>query len=172
MPAGVGQPLSGEAAHILLVEDNATNRAVVRSLLGKHGYRVSCAHDGQEAVEQLTGAQLRPDLILMDCQMPRLDGFEATRRIRAWESGTREGEGDGDPARSSLPIIALTAGAFAEDRQRCLACGMDDFLTKPVDIGELLKRLQMYLPAHLLPPSAPLPRTAPHVDSAPPGTAM
>ncbi|MCK6411868.1 MAG: ATP-binding protein [Azonexus sp.] len=172
MPAGVGQPLSGEAAHILLVEDNATNRTVVRSLLGKHGYRVSCAHDGQEAVEQLTGAQLQPDLILMDCQMPRLDGFEATRRIRAWESGTREGKGDGDPARPSLPIIALTAGAFAEDRQRCLACGMDDFLTKPVDIGELLKRLQMYLPAHLLPPSAPLPRTAPHVDSAPPGTAM
>ena len=125
-------------AHILLVEDNATNRAVVKSLLGKHGYRVSCAHDGQEALEQLTGGQLAADLILMDCQMPRLDGFDATRQLRDWERRQ---------ARRALPIIALTASAFAEDRQRCLDAGMNDFLAKPVNAGELFDCLKKHLAA-------------------------
>lgn len=132
----------GPTAGILLVEDNATNRAVVKSLLGKHGYQVSCAQDGQEAVELLTGGQVQPDLLLMDCQMPRLDGFAATRQIRAWETANQ---------RLPLPIVALTAGAFAEDRQRCLDCGMNDFLTKPIDSAELLKCLRNHLGDHPLP---------------------
>ncbi|WP_371323060.1 ATP-binding protein [Dechloromonas sp. ZY10] len=125
------------SAHILLVEDNATNRAVVKSLLGKYGYQVSCAHDGQDAVEQLTCGEQAIDLVLMDCQMPRLDGFDATREIRSWEHCQ---------GRSPLPIIALTAGAFPEDRQRCLEAGMNDFLAKPVNAGELFACLKKHLP--------------------------
>jgi len=123
-------------AHILVVEDNAINRRVIETLLAKQGCRVACAQDGQEAVDALTGGA-RPDLVLMDCQMPVMDGVEATRRIRQWE---RE---NGRPA---MTIVALTASAFEDDRNRCLEAGMDDFLAKPVIFDELLAVLGKWLP--------------------------
>ncbi|HLO67618.1 MAG TPA: ATP-binding protein [Holophaga sp.] len=117
-----GGPLPA-ARRILLVEDNPTNRKVVQTFLTRKGYEVRCAANGSEAVDEV--ARERPDLVLMDCQMPVMSGFEATERIRAGERGPR------------LPIVALTAGAFEDDRERCLRAGMDDFVTKPVDFAVL-----------------------------------
>ncbi len=116
--------------HVLLVEDNAVNRKVATRLLEKWACRVTVAVDGLEAVE---AAKLnRFDLILMDCHMPRLDGFGATRQIRSNESGL-----------TRTPIIAVTAAAALSDRADCLAAGMDDYVTKPishVQLGEALAR--------------------------------
>lgn len=111
----------GQLGRILVAEDNLVNRKVVVRLLTKLGYDVLVAENGKEAV-QLTRSE-DFDLILMDCQMPEMDGFEATRQIRLDEM-----EKD-----HRLPIIALTAGAIQGDREKCFAAGMDDFLTKPVD---------------------------------------
>jgi signal transduction histidine kinase/CheY-like chemotaxis protein len=117
---------------ILVVEDNPANRRILTAQLGQLGCRCSVAVDGEEALAALRHGPL-PDVVLMDCHMPKLDGYEATRRIR------RSGDG-GDslllPA-SSIPIIALTAAAMAEDRARCLDAGMDDFLSKPVKLADL-----------------------------------
>lgn len=107
---------------ILLVEDNPVNQLLARRLLERHGHHVEVAENGAVGVEAVSAHRF--DLVLMDCQMPIMDGYEATRRIR--ELGTR------------LPIVALTANAMAGDRERCLAAGMDDYLTKPVD-PELLE---------------------------------
>jgi signal transduction histidine kinase/CheY-like chemotaxis protein len=123
---GVGLAVAGDA-RILVVEDNPTNQMVIRALLGKLGLRVDVAGNGQVAVDAIANGA-SPDLILMDLQMPVMDGLEATRRIRGWEQ---------DGQRPRVPIIALTAGAFEEDRQNCRDAGMDDFLTKPVDIKRL-----------------------------------
>jgi PAS domain S-box-containing protein len=131
--------------HVLVVEDNPANRTVVVSLLKKLGLDVAHAADGRAAVDYLTGGG-PADLVLMDCQMPVMDGFEATAAIRAWEQ-TRDGH------RVHLPIVALTAAAFDEDRQRCLAAGMDDFVAKPVNFGLLNEVLAHWLPA------APAPAT-------------
>jgi CheY-like chemotaxis protein/HPt (histidine-containing phosphotransfer) domain-containing protein len=115
---------------ILVVEDNATNRLVLKAMLNRPGVQCDFVEDGQQAVEAITGAnRIAPDLVLMDCQMPVLDGFEATLRIRRWET---------EHARPRLPIVALTAAAFEDDRKRCLAVGMDDVLTKPIEIEKLL----------------------------------
>ena len=121
--AGVG--------HVLVVEDNRVNQKVITALLEKLGLRVSVLGNGKEAVDAIAGG-LRPDIALMDVQMPVMGGIEATAQIRAWEQ---------NGSRPRLPIIALTAGAFDEDRQNCLAAGMDDFLTKPVNINELSSAL-------------------------------
>ena len=104
---------------VLLVEDEPVNRELMQLLLESAGLRVELANDGLEAVEQ--SARLPVDLILMDMQMPRLDGPDATRRIRQTPQGSR------------LPIVALTANVFERDRQACLDAGMDDFLAKPID---------------------------------------
>ena len=104
---------------VLLVEDEPINRELMQILLEVAGLRVELASDGLEAVEQ--AARLGPDLIVMDMQMPRLDGPEATRRIRL------------SPHGATVPIIALTANAFERDRQVCMDAGMDDFLAKPID---------------------------------------
>ena len=128
------------AGRILVVDDNPVNRKVVCAMLKKRGLSCYCVEDGQQAVELISGAkgsQLRPDLILMDCQMPVLDGYDATRQIRQWEA---------DHGHGHLTIVALTAGAFAEDRKRCIAAGMDDFLTKPVSIDKLAAMLARWLP--------------------------
>ncbi|MCK6548928.1 ATP-binding protein [Myxococcota bacterium] len=123
-----GSLAGGESlGRLLLVEDNATNRMVIERILQKRGYRVTTVCDGRQAVEAIYGG-LCPDLVLMDCQMPEMDGFEATVEIRAWEA-QRGG--------ARLPIVALTAGAYEEDRQRCIASGMDGFLTKPIDAATL-----------------------------------
>lgn len=114
-------------ALVLVAEDNVTNRKVIESMLKKRGLRFESVENGQEAVERIAAGVL-PDLVLMDCQMPVLDGFEATRQIRQWEQRT---------ARPRLPIIALTASAYEHDRQRCLEAGMDDFLVKPVNLEVL-----------------------------------
>ena len=124
---GAEETSAGEERHILVVEDNPTNRKVVEAMLRKQGYRVDSVEHGLAAVEFVR--QQRPDLILMDVQMPVMDGCDATRAIRQFEAET-----GGD----RLPIVALTAGAFAEDRENCLAAGMDDFLTKPVNQAALL----------------------------------
>jgi signal transduction histidine kinase/ActR/RegA family two-component response regulator len=120
---------------VLVVEDNPVNRKVIEALLVKSGYVVVSVENGQEAVDAITGG-MRPDLVLMDCQMPVLNGLEATLRIRQWE---REGD------RPRLPIIALTAGAFDEDREQSIAAGMDEFLTKPVNAQELATTLGRWL---------------------------
>ena len=113
---------------VLVVEDNAVNRRVVATMLKRQGFDVHLLTDGEQAVSAITRDELRPDAILMDCQMPVLDGYEATSRIRAWERAQ---------AREPVPIIALTASAFTEDRERCLASGMTDYLSKPIDMHGL-----------------------------------
>jgi len=122
------------SGRILVVDDNAINRKVIEAMLVQLGFQVASVQNGDEAVHNVTEEQ-RPDLVLMDCQMPVMDGYQATERIRQWE------QAEGRPA---MPIVALTASAFAEDRERCMAAGMTDFLTKPVNIHELgaiLKKL-------------------------------
>ena len=117
-----------EPARILVVEDNATNQLVARTILQKLGHHVDVAANGAEALDLL---QLIPfNLVLMDCQMPVMDGLEATRRIRNGEAGE---------TRRQIPIIAMTAHAFEEDKQRCLASGMDDYLSKPVLTADLAR---------------------------------
>jgi PAS domain S-box-containing protein len=129
--APVAKTCAARNAKILLAEDNPTNLDVTLAQLGKLGYKVSAVTNGAEAVEAL--GQARYDLVLMDCEMPVMDGFEATRRIRGF-------------ARPNLPIIALTADAMAADRQRCLSEGMDDYLSKPVDLRRLAEVLARWLP--------------------------
>ena len=127
-------------AHVLVVEDNAVNQDVATGLLKNMGCSVVTASNGQHAVQLF--AQEMFDLILMDCEMPIMDGFDATKRIRDIEkalSGLRGGEG----SRSRTPVVALTAHALAEVRERCLEAGMDDFLVKPYDdvqIADVLGR--------------------------------
>ena len=121
---------------VLVVEDNATNRKVITALLGKLGLTVEVAEDGRQALELLARG-LQPDLVLMDIQMPVMDGLAATREIR------RQEQEDGRPP---LPILALTAGAFEEDRQHCLEAGMNDFLTKPVTYDVLHASIIHWLP--------------------------
>ena len=125
-----------DGMRVLVVEDNILNASLVRLLLQRSGCDVVCAASGTEALEQMQSQSW--DLVLMDCQMPLMDGYEATRRWREIESalGLRR-----------LPIIALTAHALAEDRERCLDAGMDDYLTKPVAFEALRRTLGAYAPA-------------------------
>ena len=123
-------------AEVLLVEDNPVNQMVAQKLLGVLGCQVRTASNGEQALEAMTKGGI--DLVLMDCQMPVLDGYSATRR---W----REREFDTGAAR--LPIIAMTANAMAGDRQRCLDAGMDDYLSKPVSREELRACLQRWFRA-------------------------
>jgi PAS domain S-box-containing protein len=122
-------PLAMPDARILLVEDNATNQDVALGLLRKLGLRADLAEDGGRALEALR--RERYDLVLMDVQMPGVDGFEATRRFRTF--------GEGATARD-VPIVAMTAHAMQGDRERCLAAGMDDYLAKPIT-GESLRAM-------------------------------
>ena len=130
-PAGES-PLRG--AHVLLVEDSATNQLLARRLLERLGCEVDVAADGSLALQALAARRYR--LVLMDCQMPAMDGFEATRRIRLGEAG---------PEAANLPIVAMTAHAMQGDRERCLAGGMDDYLTKPADRATLERVLRAWL---------------------------
>ncbi len=116
----------------LLVDDNEVNREVGCAILEELGLRVSVAHDGREAVEKVASAPF--DLVLMDLQMPRLDGLAATREIRAL------------PGTAELPVIAMTANAFEHSRAACMDAGMNDFLTKPIDISVLAIALARWLP--------------------------
>jgi signal transduction histidine kinase/FixJ family two-component response regulator len=143
----LGDPNMG--GHILVVEDNQTNRRVISALLGKLGLTVETAEDGEQGVERIINAANRrwPDLILMDVQMPLLDGYGATARIREWEAQqeAQQKAQQKQHARPRLPIIALTANAYAEDRERCLAAGMDDYLAKPINTSDLAQMLAKWL---------------------------
>ncbi len=119
--------------HVLVVEDDALNQAIVCGLLRHAGYRVSAAGDGRAAIEALKEDTF--DVVLMDWQMPEMDGIEVTRRVRSGAAG--------EVARQ-VPIIALTANAFAEDRQACLDAGMNDFLTKPVLAAGLMATIERW----------------------------
>lgn len=114
-------------AKILLVEDNDMNRDMLSRRLLRKGYEVVMALDGQQAVEM--AAAEKPDLILMDMSLPVLDGWEATRRIKA-AAETRE-----------IPVIALTAHAMSGDREKALESGCDDYDTKPIDLARLLEKM-------------------------------
>ncbi len=118
-----------ENVHLLLVEDNATNRKVLSLLLQSIGVSFEVAENGQEAVDALASDADRFSLVLMDAQMPVLDGYEATAQIRAREQNSR--------VKSAIPIVALTANAMRGDREKCVAAGMSDYMTKPVRKGEL-----------------------------------
>lgn len=119
----------------MVVEDNATNRKVIEALVKKLGYAVTLFEDGQQALAAVEKGNT-PALILMDVQMPVMDGITATRLIREREAHLSQ---------ARLPIIALTADAFEEDRQRCADAGMDDFLTKPINIDLLKTTLKRWL---------------------------
>jgi CheY-like chemotaxis protein len=144
-PATAANLLHG---HVLVVEDNLINCMVIESLLRRLGLTVSVVHDGQQAVAAITAHSdalaKPPQLVLMDLQMPVLDGYGATQQIRQWETNQQY---------PRLPIIAFTADAFEEDRQRCLAVGMDDFLTKPIAIDALKSVLAKWLPAECQTPA-------------------
>ena len=122
--------------HILLVEDNELNREIAQEILREYGFLVDSAENGAVAVEKVsTAAPGSYDLVLMDVQMPIMDGYTATRKIRALD----------DPARAKLPIIAMTANAFDEDRRNALESGMNGFLSKPIVIDDLVQELRKIL---------------------------
>ena len=122
--------------HILLVEDNELNREIAQEILCEYGFRVDTAKNGAVAVEKVsTAAPGSYDLVLMDVQMPVMDGYTATRQIRAL----------GDPALAKIPILAMTANAFDEDRRNALESGMTGFLSKPIVIGDLVQELRKIL---------------------------
>ena len=122
--------------HILLVEDNELNREIAQEILREYGFRVDTAENGAVAVEKIrTAAPGSYDLVLMDVQMPVMDGYTATRQIRALE----------DPALAGIPILAMTANAFDEDRRNAMESGMNGFLSKPIVIGDLVQELHKIL---------------------------
>lgn len=133
---------------ILLVEDNRINQKVAEAMLSRNGHKVTIANNGLEALEALSGwlegGADRPfDIVLMDIQMPKLDGLSASKEIRSKEEILNQ-KIPGDKPKAHIPIIALTAHALAEDRLRCKDAGMDDYLTKPINKGELLGKLARF----------------------------
>jgi CheY-like chemotaxis protein/HPt (histidine-containing phosphotransfer) domain-containing protein len=130
-----------QGRRILLVEDNPVNQRVARRALQKLAAEVTIANNGAEALERI--AETAFDVVLMDCQMPVMDGFTATRRIREREA--REGHG------AHLPIIALSANVMSEDRENCMAAGMDAHLGKPLEPTQLADCLGRYLKADAAP---------------------
>ena len=130
------QEMRAEGKRILLVEDNALNREISREILEADGFAVEDADDGDVAVEKIRWAEPGYfDLVLMDIQMPRMDGYEATRRIRALDN----------PELARIPIIAVTANAFEEDRMAALDAGMDGHVAKPIDVRILRQTIARYL---------------------------
>ncbi|MEE2729434.1 MAG: response regulator [Pseudomonadota bacterium] len=134
-PADITWP---EATRILLVEDNAINVEVANMILGEQGLNATVAGNGVEALEHLGSDADSPPftLILMDCQMPELDGYETTRRIRAGAAGEHY---------KAIPIIAMTANAMKGDREKCLEAGMNDYLSKPISADSLLDKLRTWV---------------------------
>jgi signal transduction histidine kinase/CheY-like chemotaxis protein len=129
------------SVRVLLAEDNPVNQKVALTMLKRFGIQADVVANGLEALDALVGVAY--DLVLMDCQMPDMDGFEATRRIRGRERGSRR-----------LPVVAMTANAMAGDRERCIEAGMDDYIPKPVRIPDLHHALSRWLPEGSLAPLA------------------
>ncbi len=123
---------------LLLAEDNLVNQHVAQAVLRKLGIKADLAVNGREAVQAVQAKDY--DLVLMDCQMPEMDGYQATRQIREQESSGRR-----------VPILAMTANAMQGDRERCLECGMDDYLAKPITLEGLKNALRRWLPAGSIP---------------------
>ncbi len=137
LPATVARPIDATAltGRILVAEDNPVNRMVAKALLESQNLTADFVEDGQAAVDAVTGGT-NYDLILMDIQMPVMDGLQATRCIRNWEAAN---------GLQRCAIVALTAGAFEDDKQRCAEAGMDDFLAKPIELGSLVSLLSNWL---------------------------
>ncbi|HME10456.1 MAG TPA: response regulator [Bryobacteraceae bacterium] len=120
---------------ILLVEDNELSRDMLARRLARSGFAILLAVDGQQAVE--TVRQQKPDLVLMDMSLPSLDGWSATRLLKA------------DPLTANIPVIALTAHAMIGDREKAIEAGCDEFATKPVDLPKLLEAIAKFLPVRV-----------------------
>ena len=148
-----------EDHHVLLVDDNAVNQKLGERQLTRLGLKVTKAWNGRDALQQL--ALQHFSLVLMDCQMPEMDGYEATRRLRAGRDGVL------DP---NVPVIALTANALSGDREACLAAGMTDYLTKPIETQRLHTLLHLHLPA-LAPAAEPEPTATDRADVRVPSAA-
>jgi len=133
--ASAGLPATlGGGRRVLAAEDNAVNKKLISRLLEKAGFVADIVENGRQAVEAV--ARVDYDAVLMDCQMPEMDGYQAAAAIRAAESGQSR----------RVPIIALTASAMESDRERCMAAGMDDYLTKPIKPSELADVLGRWIP--------------------------
>ena len=138
-------------AYLLLVEDNEVNQEVAQQILGDAGIRVDVASNGAMALARIAVAEY--DGVLMDCQMPVMDGYDATRELRR------------DRRNAELPVIAMTANAMVGDKEKCLAAGMNDFIAKPIDVAQLFTTLARWVkPRH---PAEPLPQQAPQDDTLP-----
>ena len=141
------RPLPAGAPTVLVVEDSPVNRVVATRVVERCGYQVNAVNNGQEALDALSARHY--DAILMDCQMPELDGYAATREIRRREGSDRH-----------TPIIAMTAHAMNGDRERCLDAGMDDYVSKPVRAQTLVEVLRRWIPDE--DPSPPTRLPLPH----------
>jgi CheY-like chemotaxis protein len=141
-PAMAVQESPGRGGCVLIVKDDPVNQAIVAAMLAQAGFDTRLAPDGGSALQWV--ARKRFDLLLMDWQMPDLDGPEVTRRLRAGEAGEQG---------RRVPVVALTANAFAEDRAVCLAAGMNDFLTKPVVAEDLVAMVSRWVQPESLPAS-------------------
>jgi CheY-like chemotaxis protein len=128
------RPADGSRPVVLVVEDSPVNRVVAIGVLERCGYNAYAVNDGREALEALSSR--RYDAVLMDCQMPEIDGYEATRELRRREQGMRH-----------TPVIAMTAHAMHGDRERCLQAGMDDYVAKPVRAQALAEILGRWISA-------------------------
>jgi CheY-like chemotaxis protein len=139
-----------QGARLLLVEDNPLNQIVARGMLQQAGATVDVVDDGAKALERLRSDAARYDLVLMDVQMPVMDGFAATRAIR-------------DELHLTLPVLAMSAGVTAAEREHCTACGMNDFISKPVEVELMLATIARHLPP-AAPPAAPTPEGVFDID--------
>ncbi|MBM4044255.1 MAG: response regulator [Planctomycetes bacterium] len=153
-PVAARVSLPSAAKRVLLVEDNEINREVAMEILASLGLRCDCAVNGKQAVEMATSQSY--DLVLMDCQMPEMDGFETSMLIRVAEQRGSQGR----PARR-VPIVALTANAMKGDRERCLAAGMDDYLAKPLDPERVAALIRKWLSPSTAPKAEPEARVEP-----------
>jgi CheY-like chemotaxis protein len=152
----IKNPITFSGKRILLAEDVEINREIIVSLLEPTGIEIDSACNGREAYELFINNPSKYDLIFMDLQMPEMDGFEATRKIRAFEEARKtetppptEGTPGVIPAggisRDGIPIIAMTANVFKEDVEKCLAAGMNSHIGKPIDMERILEKLQQFL---------------------------